>query len=81
MLRGGRVRSSEMVLDLLTVKQSVVVLEMMMGLGNRYRIVDGGFGVAQTRRFVEGELECQDVGRLVSKQIGGGDNQWHLLEG
>ncbi len=72
-----------MVLGFLTVEQSIVVLEVMTGLGKRCRVVSGGFGFVQTRQFVEGELEreCQDVGWLVLKQIGGGDNQWYVLEG
>ncbi len=34
-------------------------------------------------KLVEGQLEreCRNVGWLVSKQIGGGDNQWHVLKG
>ncbi len=47
-LRGGRVQLSEVVLGLLPVEQSVGVLEMMTGLGKRYRVVGGGLGVAQT---------------------------------
>jgi hypothetical protein len=72
-----------MVLDLLTVEQSAVVLEVVMGLGKRCRVEGGGFGVAQTHQFVEEELEreCQDVIWLVLEQIGGGDNQRVVLEG
>ncbi len=42
-LRGGRVQSSEMVMDLLTVKQGEVVLGVVTGLGKRCRVVDGRF--------------------------------------
>ncbi len=47
-LRSGRVQSSDMVLDLLTMKQSVGVLEVMTASGKWHR-VGGEFGVAQAR--------------------------------
>jgi hypothetical protein len=61
-----------MVFDLLTVEQGVVVLEVVTGLGKRRRAVGSGFSVVQARQFGEGELKrgCQNVGWLVSKQIG-----------
>ncbi len=48
-LRGGRVERGELVVDLLAVKHSVVVLEVMTCLAKRCRIVGGEFGVAQAR--------------------------------
>ncbi len=83
-LSGGRVQSSEMVLDLLTVEQSVVMLlEVMTASGKWHGVVGSGFDVALARQFVEGELErvCQDVVWLVTESTDGDENQWHFLEG
>ncbi len=44
----------------------------------------GGFSAAQARQLVKELTEergSQDVGWLALKQIGGGDNQQHVLEG
>ncbi len=77
-LRGKRGQSSEVVLNLLTLEQSVVVLEVVTDLGKRRRVVGGRLVLL---KLVEGELECRDVGWLVSKQMDGGNNQRHVQEG
>jgi hypothetical protein len=82
-LRGGRVQRSEVVLDLLSVEQSVVVLEVVTASGKWHGVVGGRLSAAQVRPFGEGELkrECQNVVWLVSESVDGDDNQWHFLEG